>query len=104
LESLRDYELTGVFEGYPLGIEGVLTFPHEQESHFEINTGVLGVRKDAISLCHEWADEFSANAAKYSRVPAVIHSKRQSVSSGILETIEEVQKVFEDMRASRFEV
>lgn len=73
LAVLDSYDLTGVFEGYPMGmpqtgLDPALADPQNFEMGFELNTGVLGLRASACELCMAWLEEFRAHGHAYAAV------------------------------------
>eukprot|EP00928_Gymnodinium_smaydae_P039886 TRINITY_DN27154_c1_g1_i1.p1 TRINITY_DN27154_c1_g1~~TRINITY_DN27154_c1_g1_i1.p1 ORF type:complete len:555 (-),score=68.91 TRINITY_DN27154_c1_g1_i1:269-1873(-) len=73
LAALEFYDITGVFEGPPVGmaqtrLDPLLEDPHNEALGFELNTGVLGVRASALELCKAWLVEFRTHCKKYASV------------------------------------
>merc|ERR1712039_786807 len=73
LAVLDFYDVTGVFEGYPLGmpqtgLDPALADPRNFEMSFELNTGVLGLRAAALELCKAWLEEYRAHGHAYAAV------------------------------------
>ena len=83
LDPLRFYDLSGVMEGLSRGWDGrnpnqrndsLALAPDAAGRGWEVNTGVLGVRKQAEWFVRLWEDEFRAGARLYSRLTGVDQS------------------------------
>ena len=77
LEPLRFYDLAGVMEGISRGWDGrdpnqrndsLASAPDPAGRGWEVNSGVLAVRRQAVWFVRLWADEFRAGVGLYSRL------------------------------------
>ena len=82
-EPLAHYDLAGVMEGMSRGWDGkdpnqrndsLATPPDPAGRGWEVNSGVLAIRKQAEWLVKLWAAEFRAGLATYSRLTGVDQS------------------------------
>ena len=80
---LSHYDLVGVMEGFSRGWDGTDTArrndslaapPDPTGRGWEVNTGVLAVRKQAAWLIGKWGEEFSQRVELYSRLTGVDQS------------------------------
>ena len=73
---LSHYDMVGVMEGYSRGWDGTHTSrrddsiaaPDPAGRGWEVNTGVLAVRRQAAWLVRKWADEFARRTSLYARL------------------------------------
>lgn len=87
---LAAYDMAGVFEGYSRGWDGrdsaarddSLATPSDGAGRgWEVNTGVLAVRRDAAWLVQAWADEFFQHISRYALLTGVDQSALMRVLS-----------------------
>ena len=80
---LSHYDLVGVMEGFSRGWDGTDTArrndslaapPDPTGRGWEVNTGVLAVRKQAAWLVGKWGEEFTQRIELYSRLTGVDQS------------------------------
>ena len=80
---LSHYDLVGVMEGFSRGWDGTDTArrndslaapPDPTGRGWEVNTGVLAVRKQAAWLVGKWGEEFTQRVELYSRLTGVDQS------------------------------
>ncbi len=93
LGALDHYDVAGAMEGYPHGAVGGTAAGElaerdggggRYELRYELNTGVLGMRRRSRRLCSMWLREFRAHAEAYASLssadqPALMAALRAAV-------------------------